>query len=422
MRNDKPIQEQTAADKKAIGFDYQYYYFLYELLQMKEGQSVGYEVKDDVHIDTIEGKQTLIQLKHSIDTQSKVTEKDSALWKTISNWIEIISDNASNRGNYDVQLEFLTNTKFLLVTNKSNSTDNEFFNKVKLLKQESISIDSFKDYLFKLSTPRKGKEKSKVDKYINALYSKNDEWVKKFIKNIDFLFSRDKLFDLIYIRLKEKNIPERRIEHVFQAIDSSLRKMIYQKVKSGKKFTLSFEEYYKKFTNYFELGRNKKLPITLKHPRKPIPESSENSLSIRQLVDAEILSTEDDDYEDEIISVFTSKFILLNNIEQWLQDSEVTSEEMAKFNDDAKRQWEIVHKKHHLKLKRKLRKSSWEDLDIEEILDAAAQCYYEVQQINLNIEETELGIELSNGRFYTLSDEPSIGWILDWKERYSKDD
>jgi hypothetical protein len=43
-KSDKSIQEQTAAETKSIGFDYQYYYFLLIMIQLETGQSIGYEV------------------------------------------------------------------------------------------------------------------------------------------------------------------------------------------------------------------------------------------------------------------------------------------------------------------------------------------------------------------------------------------
>lgn len=90
MVKKKTIQEQTAAESKSIGFDYQYYYFLFLMLQLESDQAVGYEAKDDVHIDKPDGKQIFFQLKHSIETKSdgtivNLTEKDEDIWKTISN-------------------------------------------------------------------------------------------------------------------------------------------------------------------------------------------------------------------------------------------------------------------------------------------------------------------------------------------------
>lgn len=35
----------TSADTKIIGTDYQFFYFINELLRLKKGQQLGYEVK-----------------------------------------------------------------------------------------------------------------------------------------------------------------------------------------------------------------------------------------------------------------------------------------------------------------------------------------------------------------------------------------
>lgn len=40
------VADSVSAADKSIGFDYQYYYFLYKGLTMKKGETVGLEVKD----------------------------------------------------------------------------------------------------------------------------------------------------------------------------------------------------------------------------------------------------------------------------------------------------------------------------------------------------------------------------------------
>ncbi len=69
LKNSKNRFEKTSADDKIIGFEYQYYYFMKELIELKEGQVIGFEVKDDIHIDVINKNKVLtklVQLKHSI--------------------------------------------------------------------------------------------------------------------------------------------------------------------------------------------------------------------------------------------------------------------------------------------------------------------------------------------------------------------
>jgi hypothetical protein len=58
-----------------------------------------------------------------------------------------------------------------------------------------------------------------------------------------------------------------RLDDVFTAIDSHLKRLIYQNVKERKKVKITFDDYHKNFTRYFELGRAKKLPIKLKNLR-----------------------------------------------------------------------------------------------------------------------------------------------------------
>jgi hypothetical protein len=71
--NERLHVDKTSAEDKSIGFDYQYYYFLNELLRLKSGQTAGYEVLDDVHIELADGNTLLIQLKHTVQTMRKAT-------------------------------------------------------------------------------------------------------------------------------------------------------------------------------------------------------------------------------------------------------------------------------------------------------------------------------------------------------------
>lgn len=97
LENKKTHAERTAAADKAIGFDYQYYYFLYRVLKLGLNQFVGLEVKDDVHTDLDNDCQILIQLKHTTQKNAdgsakNLTTFDSDLWKTLSNWSKVITD------------------------------------------------------------------------------------------------------------------------------------------------------------------------------------------------------------------------------------------------------------------------------------------------------------------------------------------
>ena len=71
MLKEKSFSDKTSADDKSIGFDYQYYYFLDRILNLKMGQSVGLEVKDDVHSELNADFNILFQVKHTVQKSAK---------------------------------------------------------------------------------------------------------------------------------------------------------------------------------------------------------------------------------------------------------------------------------------------------------------------------------------------------------------
>ena len=59
-----------------------------------------------------------------------------------------------------------------------------------------------------------------------------------------------------------------------------------------------------------------------------------------------------------------------------------------------------------------------EDLD-NEIQVLACDLVAFLRRENLTINGKSLGVELSNGHYYALSDSPKIGWHLDWEDKYN---
>lgn len=418
--NERSIQDQTAAETKSIGFDYQYYFFLYKLLQLETGQIIGYEVKDDVHIDRENGDLILIQLKHSLDSKANLTEKDDDLWKTISNWIKIINDSTQERSSLVEQLRYIDKTTFMLVTNKSSTTTNKFLQYIELFRKGSKSLLEIRDHLVRISKSSKDKKPSVVDGYIKLLLLQEDVWLEKFLKKMDFLLSKDFLIDAIKKKIKEKNVLENRLDDVYESIDSNLRTLIYDTVKSGQKVTISFELYYKKFTKFYEMGRRKQLLIRSQISTNPVPSEPLNYTSIKQLIDAEIIDECDLDFEDEVVRIFTDKLLMHNNEKRWLQDSEITDKEIEAFNKVAIRKWKSEFDGIHAFLKKELRTTDLSSIGKDRLNDLALECYHKVLSLNLSLDDTDLELELSNGKFYLLSNQPKIGWIYDWQGRYMK--
>ncbi len=163
--------DTTSAEDKSIGFDYQYYYFLNELLNLKKGLAVGLEVLDDIHIERADGTYLLVQLKHTVQTNAQglpinLTKLDGDLWKSVSNWCKVVTDPVKKRTTVSAQLDFVTNASFLLVSNKSDNNANTFLSSVAAFKRGEKTHSELVD---DISTIKSGTEDSKIQESINIV-------------------------------------------------------------------------------------------------------------------------------------------------------------------------------------------------------------------------------------------------------------
>jgi len=242
----------TNADDKLIGFDYQFYYFVLTLLKMDKRDKVGFEVKEDVHLEN-ENNLTLYQLKHTIQTTSSgmaknLTTSDKDLWKTLSLWIDII--------NKEVDKEiFIKNTKFVFVSNKSYSDTNKFLLKYKNF-METNNFQCLETFL----NAYKDNASDSIQEYLTNIC--DFEFKELFFKNIVFELNFDNIIQEIKEELKYgKSIKDSRIETTFNELIGVLKKAFYEKVKNKEFFEFTSEEFYLKTIAVFEKARSERLPF-----------------------------------------------------------------------------------------------------------------------------------------------------------------
>ncbi|HCD1638898.1 TPA: hypothetical protein NBH89_004054, partial [Escherichia coli] len=144
--------EKTNADKNSIGFTYQDYVALKHALELKPEEHIGIEVYDDLHLESIEGHKTLVQVKHSIN-KSNITNKDIDLWKTLYNWSEAIK----TIGDKSISLIFYTNKGLTLEPGI-----------VQLLTNDTKDIEKIKDEIEKIEQDHKNKSDD-LYKYISII-------------------------------------------------------------------------------------------------------------------------------------------------------------------------------------------------------------------------------------------------------------
>lgn len=396
MVSKKSHADKTTAADKAIGFDYQYYYFLYKILKLGKNESVGLEVKDDVHSELSNNYQLFIQLKHTTQRSrngrpKNLTTFDPDLWKTLSNWSKIISDKSSEREVVTAQLDFIGRTEFMLVTNKSHTKKCDFFTILQDTRTARTKIEFLKS-----KTIDQG-----IQGYIKDVLNLSDNVLEAFLRKVRVELEVDEIVERCKEAIVEHHVDKKRVEQFFRDLDSHIRQDNFIMIRAGGKIVISFEDFSRKYRRYFDIARSTDLKIRQYH--KALPASLEKQIFIQQLVDiGDIKST-----SVEEMSQYTHFLLTVeSNIERWYQEGDITSEEVDAFNREAKLRWQNKFRSTYRRLKSK-------DLNMLafEVLD-------EMRQQRLEIGTQPVGTEFSNGEYYLLSDLLEIGWQHNWDKKY----
>jgi hypothetical protein len=402
------LQEQTTAGAQLIGFDYQFYYFMYLSLGLKYGEHVGFEVKDDVHIDRQDGTTVLFQMKHTVQTNAggdpkNLTELDMDIWKTLGNWIDLVKVEKEKN-------DFLNKHHYCLVTNKNEVSDT-FQSYISTFRQDS-DLNKITAYLKGLKGRTANEEIKKViDKILSVKVAK----LRVFFGRLTIETGVDGIIALVKQKIHESVRQEVLVEPVFESLSSNMLAAKYTDIKVGDKFEISFQDFNDRFGKCFKVAFEKK-PLPRRDFPFLFPEDPETQLFIVQLLDIGVL----DKGSSKILDYTTHMLQALNQLSYWVGQNFVLPEEMEKFQRETLLIWENEFDAKYQQLKRKLAGGSKiEELE-DEVMVLGSDLVHYLKRQDLKIENDTLGIELSNGHFYALSDSLQIGWRFDWKDKYKK--
>lgn len=402
MSNNKTHTEKTAAESKSIGFDYQYYFFLWKILMLRANESVGLEVKDDVHTDLGNNHQILYQLKHTIKNKSKgsrenLTTSDLDMWKTFSNWSKVITDANDARRTIQAQLNFIEKTSFVLASNKSSNKSNKV---VSIICQLQSGTKNESDVRISFKSLEKDTKNKDLKDYIKDVLNLDKRVLEQFLLNTFFHLDDDDIITKCKEAIKAKMIPQEKIEKAFNTIDSTIRTDNFLQVKEGIKIQITFDDLYKKYRRLFDIYRNGSFDV--QEYKGALPDKLEDQIFIKQLQEIGFVRSGDFEY---IAKLTTFKLKLLTNLNDWKLEGNITDSEIDRFKSNALNLWETEFRIQHVG-----------DIAEEEYNKKGLEVLKTVLKESLKLAEQDLDIDLSNGKFYSLSDEPVIGWRQDWEK------
>lgn len=405
------IIENTGHDAKgAKGFDYQFLYFINRLLKMADKRDdVSYEKYDDVSMSSEEGL-VYFQLKHTIGGRNQKTVnlslRDYDLWKTLAVWIDI-----TNKQDEDKRIDFLESNSFVLVTNK-NPVNNPFWMELQKYQKGEMSFDELKKFYTKVydeTGESKRKEvngqKGKTTKgYIKCLI--DFDYADQLLKSMSICFEPDLKKEILESLELNKNIPHKNVEEAYQELLGMIRDKYY----SDQKDSYTREEFSKVFDRICQKYRERKFTFK-RNTMTKFPPHLEDQVFIKQLMDVEDISLEDDPL---IVEYTMEKFDYINSIRVATKNDDVSEEEVENVRADAVRYWRQKYKHYMGRINPD---------DNDKIIEKASDLLNDIRDKNIYFVEKEIESYFSNGCFYYLSDkdsehEPQIGWRPGWEEKY----
>lgn len=395
--------DKFSADKSELGFEYQFYFFLWKLLEMTTtGETVAWEVKDDVSLDLSDGTCFLFQIKHTIQKKSdetpiNLTDLDSDLWKTMSNWSQLIK----SRGKVSEQKIFLQKTFFVLATNKGESK-NSILEKFENFLNNNIGFSDLKLEILSLQTKTNNEI---INEYIGNCLKLGDTVLELFFRHLQFQLGQENLIQRCKDAIKGKMISTEKIDIVYNSLYSNIRTDNYITIESGKSVSISFDVFHKKYRRCFDKYRSGELIVVEKNNLK-LPDNIQDQLFIKQLVDIGDIEKDDSDSQIE----FTRFRIQLErSLDVWCQTGDITSTEREDFLEDGITQWKNEFRSKYRGL-----------VDPSLYNEKGIQIIDELRNKTLRIKGQDLSYEVSNGTFYYLADIPKIGFVKGWEDKYEK--
>lgn len=402
MATPKTFMEESTAPGTGAGFDYQFHYFVYRLLNMKKGQSIGLEIKDDVHSDLDNDVQMLFQLKHTIQTQAggspiALTELDGDLWKTLYNWTRVITDPRDGRSEIAAQLQFVKRSEFHLVSNKSESKSN-LFSQLLIAYTEHASAENLQAVVDRAKSLSGSTKDATIRGYIDAVLTIEPSVQQEFLKRVFFQLAETEVIQKVKDSLEEKFVLPEDVDCVYERLSTLIRDDNYFSILAGTLTAITFDDFRTRYRRVVSQAVKKRLSGLQFEP--PLPEDLLGQRFIKQLIVIDDICEDD---SEVITQLSTHKVRMARSLEVWVHGGEVVSDEVTALHKDVTLRWSNKHRK------------AFKKCTEIEINDKAQAIVDAMRDETYRLGDDELSTEQSNGELYLLSEQDVIGWHPEWK-------
>ncbi|WP_028469309.1 hypothetical protein [Neptunomonas japonica] len=394
----KGFFEKVAADKTQLGFDYQDFVCLEYLIDLKPGETVGLEVFDDVHHERVCGGNALIQVKHSVNGGSTLTNRDIDLWKTLHNWSKALEE----LGPSGIEFIFFTNKKKtkqsgiiqILDAKQPNIPD-----LVRFISETKAGIN------LKENEKKAGEAENPIKKYVDYIDGLNEISKKNLFSKINIIFSTEDIISRLAQKIQFFSIRKDQTLNVVYLLIGAFKEQKYKLIKSNKKVSIDYATFRKlfQFDRIIQISQDRKIDFSRYHQFKNVNNiDPKDGLFAKQLSDIDI--SLEDITEHAIEYAATNMYI-----QKLIIDGQFSESENESINEEVFYGWKSLHD------------TLYDQGGIDGTKEhnrVARRCFRSIGDTPVVVANSSLSRAMVVGKGVELSDMCRIGWRKDWEYIY----
>ena len=291
-------------------------------------------------------------------------------------------------------------------TNKK-ITSNEFYDNIIKFQNGDIDLRQMNSEISKLITLTNDvKIKESIKKLKKLPNNHKNAFYNKF-KIVSF--EGTTIIDKIKEKIGSMGNEEHKVEAIYKDLHSDIITNNYLKTCKRSRIVISYNDRQLKIKRSFNRSYDKILRLD-RTVLDDFPEDISDQTFIKQLIDI------DEIYSDEITKLrnaYTCKYSTCNKLLDEQKSGDLDGEDLKNYETEARYAWDIAFNSSKREIDNKIR--TGRDVDIEEAKLAGRKCLGDIRCLEI----INMCREMTQGYYYDLSDTLKVGWIHDWKDKYT---
>ena len=392
------VLSRYSAGSSLIGYLYQCRYALLESiirLPKEEEFTVSIETLDDVVFEETGKPSELLQMKHHIKSEAKLTNASSELWKTLRIWCKGISSG-----------ELLPDTIFFLVTTATASNNTAAV----YLKCEK-SKRNIKKALKILNEVTKKKKSDRNKEYYKAFNELDEDQKEKLLNRVFIMDASPSITDIEEV-LREKlfyNVPssgDDNLGYFIEILEGWWYRQVIQILTSKRNSAILSIEINDQIDKIRDGFKRDNLPLDDEIILATVNE--EEYMDCTFVHQLKLIQIDD----ESIFWAIKNYFRAFTHRSRWARNNLLLKGEIEIYEDLLLEQWS----KYFRRMNRKIGNKATQEKKIE-----AAQALYElIEDIIIPIRISVNHFSITIGSYQILSENKRLGWHPDFKDLLEK--